>query len=70
MTMTISIIDGRQLLTTQQLAAETGTSPGHWANLRSQDRSPIAYIVLGRSVRYKRADVDEYLAAHTVAVAA
>lgn len=51
------------LLTTIEVAALLGISPGRLRNLRSQGRAPRA-VKIGKSVRWKLADVRSYVAAH------
>lgn len=50
-----------EYLTTKQVAALTNTSEGFWNNLRSTGGGP-AYIKLAHAIRYRRADVDAWLA--------
>lgn len=50
-----------EYISTKQLAAYTGLSEPYWANLRSQGGGP-AYIKLAKHVRYRRAEVDRWLA--------
>ena len=47
------------LLTTEDLAARWQVSTGHLANLRSAAKGP-RFARLGRSVRYRLADVEAY----------
>lgn len=56
-----------ELLTEEQLAVLWGTTPRHIRRLRVEAGLP--YIKLGRLVRFDRADVDAWLAAHKVASA-
>lgn len=48
-------------LSTDQLATMTGLSKRYWADLRSTGGGP-AYIKLAKHVRYRRAEVDRWLA--------
>jgi hypothetical protein len=45
------------LLTEAELAKHLRVTPGTLANQRSEGRSPIPYIKVGRQVRYRRNDV-------------
>jgi excisionase family DNA binding protein len=55
-----------RLLTLGDVAERLNTTPRHVRRLVFERR--IAYRKLGRYVRFHPADVDEYIAAHRVAV--
>jgi predicted DNA-binding transcriptional regulator AlpA len=50
----------KQYLTTKELAKMTGTSPGHWHNLRHLGGGP-KFFKIGAAVRYKLSDVEAWL---------
>lgn len=54
------------LMTTEQLAKLLSTKPESIAAARAAGRLQLPYIKLDRLVRYRREDVDAFLAAHTV----
>jgi predicted DNA-binding transcriptional regulator AlpA len=49
-----------ELLTTAQLAKETNTADITWVMMRVEGRGP-RFCKIGRSVRYRRSDITEYL---------
>ena len=49
-----------EMITTAQLADETNSAPITWVMMRVAGRGPRFYKI-GRSVRYSRADIREYL---------
>ena len=51
------------LITTEQLAKLTNTAPITWVIARGEGRGP-KYLKIGRSVRYRRSDVEEFLRAN------
>lgn len=57
--------DPLELLTTEQAAARTGLSANTLLKHRKQ-RKGIPWVKLGRTVRYRTADVEEYFLAQTV----
>jgi predicted DNA-binding transcriptional regulator AlpA len=52
------------LLNQAQLAALLGKSE-YWVERCRWDGSGVPYVKIGRSVRYRRSDVDKFLSAHT-----
>ena len=56
----------KQLLIPNEAAAFLSVSVETLAQWRSQRRGP-AYVKLGRAVRYRAHDLEEYLVEHTVA---
>ncbi len=58
-----------EYLTTKELAKMTGTSPGHWHNLRHTGGGPT-FIKIGAAVRYKLSDVEAWLEARKFSNAA
>ncbi len=63
--MPIAMTDVLELLTTQQAAARTGLSINTLLKHRKQNRG-MPFVRLGRTVRYRTADVEAYLIAQTV----
>jgi excisionase family DNA binding protein len=59
-------VDIRELLTTQEAADFLGISPGSLEVWRSTKRYAIPYIKCGRLVRYRRSDLEAWLASRTV----
>lgn len=55
-----------QLLTNDEAAALLRVSPGTLDVWRCIKRYQIAYIKVGRSVRYRRSDLEEWLRKRTV----
>jgi predicted DNA-binding transcriptional regulator AlpA len=56
-----------QLLNESQLWNEYGLTIAWQQRVRREGRGP-AFLKLGKMVRYRRADIEAYLAAHTVEV--
>jgi Helix-turn-helix domain len=54
------------LLTTEQAAKVLGTTPGTLNTWRCVKRYPLAYIKIGRSVKYRRSDLVEFCNARRV----
>lgn len=54
------------LLTEIEAAAKLGIKPETLQNWRSTKRYPLAYLKIGRSVRYRNSDLDRFLASRTV----
>ena len=57
--------DPDALLTRTQAAAYLGMSPATLATWACTHRQDIPYIKLGRSVRYRRQDLDDFLLRNT-----
>jgi excisionase family DNA binding protein len=57
--------DHSKLLTTNELAGELGIHPVTLASWRLIDGRGPAFVKLGSSVRYRRADVVAWLSANT-----
>jgi predicted DNA-binding transcriptional regulator AlpA len=53
----------RDLAKAAEVAAYLQTTPAHLANLRYLGKGP-AWVQLGRSIRYRWADVDAWVAAN------
>jgi predicted DNA-binding transcriptional regulator AlpA len=53
------------LLTDAQTTARLGLADGTLAVWRSRKRYPLPYVKLGRLVRYRARDVEDFLAART-----
>lgn len=53
------------LFTRAQAAAYLGVSPSSLATWACRQTHPIPYIKIGRSVRYRRADLDAFLEHNT-----
>lgn len=53
-------------LTERQAADHLGVSPGTLANWRSSGAVRVPFVRLGRAVRYRRSDLERFLAANTV----
>ena len=56
-----------QLLNESQLWNEYGLTIAWQRRVRREGRGP-AFLKLGKMVRYRRSDIEAYLAAHTVEV--
>jgi len=54
-------IDTNSLLDTKALAVFLSISPVTLVNLRSTGESPIAFVKIGRLVRYRYSDTQAYL---------
>ena len=63
--MPMAMTDVLELLTTEQAAARTGLSTNTLVKHRKQNRG-MPFVRLGRTVRYRTADVEAYLIAQTV----
>lgn len=63
--MPITPTDVLELLTTEQAAARTGLSINTLVKHRKQNRG-MPFVKLGRTVRYRTADVEAYLVSRTV----
>lgn len=63
--MPTALTDPLELLTTEQAAARTGLSVNTLLKHRKQRRG-MPFVRLGRTVRYRTADVEAYLIAQTV----
>jgi excisionase family DNA binding protein len=57
------------LLTTQQTADLLGVKPTTLEVWRSTARYPLAFVKVGRNVRYRRSAIEAFLEARTVAAA-
>ena len=56
------------LLSNYEAAKYLGVSPGTLEIWRSTKRYPISYIRVGRLIKYRKSDLDAFLAARTVEV--
>ncbi len=54
------------LLTREQAAAYLNVRPQTLAVWATNKRYPLAYVRVGRSVRYLRSELDQFIAARTV----
>lgn len=63
--MPMAPTDVLELLTTEQAAARTGLSINTLVKHRKQNRG-MPFVKLGRTVRYRTADVEAYLVSRTV----
>lgn len=54
------------LLTPEETAGLLGVAPGTLAVWRATRRYALKFVKVGRSVRYRRADVDAFIVARTV----
>lgn len=59
-------IPRRDLLSASEVADLLGVSISTLAIWRCTKRYPLPYLKVGRLVRYRRADVDQFLAQRTV----
>ena len=57
------------LLTEREVAALTKTSPKMWQNRRCAGDGP-AFLKIGRAVRYRRSEVEAWIAAQSASKAA
>ena len=64
-TASINTPDGDELMTTDQLAHETRTAKITWVMRRVEGRGP-RFLKIGRSVRYRRSDIQRYLSENNV----
>jgi excisionase family DNA binding protein len=55
------------LLNTKEVAVLLGVAPGSLNVWRATRRYPLPYIKVGRHVRYRLSDVQEFLRSRTVA---
>ena len=55
-----------ELLDAQQAAAVLQVTPGTLMVWRSTKRYPLAYVRVGRSVRYRVSDIERFLATRTM----
>ncbi len=58
-----------ELLNEQQAADFLGVSPGTLSVWRSTKRYPLPYLKVGRLVKYRRSDLEQWLASRTVSCA-
>lgn len=63
--MNFQIGPGDPLLRAREVADWLGTTEGRLANLRCSGYGP-SFVKIGHSVRYRRSDVEAYLASNTV----
>jgi len=63
--MSVADIDPLELLTKKQAAARTGFSE-HTLDRHRKEGKGIPYVRIGRTIRYRSADVAKYLAEHRV----
>ena len=54
-----------QLRTTKQAAAELGMSPGTLAVWRCRKKQSLAYVRVGRAIRYSSQEIQRFIAANT-----
>ena len=52
----------REYMTVEDLAADFQTSTAFWNDLRSQGGGPVYLKLSGKAVRYRKSDVDKWLA--------
>ncbi len=64
--MTTAITSPDDLLTRSQAAEVLGVSSGTLAVWASTRRYPLPYIKIGRSVRYRRSDIQAWVESRTV----
>lgn len=64
-TLNTQIVPADSLLRAREVAAWLGTTEGRLANLRCLGLGP-SFVKIGHSVRYRRSDVEAYIAANTV----
>lgn len=60
----IAPIEG--LLTTREAAKLLGVTENAMRHWRRSKRLPLAYIRIGRSVRYRRSDIAEFIEVHRI----
>ena len=53
-------MEAQEMLTPEQMSEQYGNSVQYWAKLRLYGGGP-EYFKIGRSVRYRRADVETWL---------
>ena len=68
MTTTVPPLHGR-LYDERAAAAYLGVSPGTLSVWRCVRRYPLAYVKVGRSVKYRLVDLDRFIAERTVGAA-
>lgn len=66
MALTIFRSHVRELITRKEAASLLGIKDQTLAKWASVKRYDLPYIKVGKSVRYRRADIDQYLARNTV----
>ena len=64
--MSTSVFDPPELLTAEQAAEYLGVRPQTLAVWRLTKRYPLAYLKVGRLVKYRREDLDRFLVERTV----
>lgn len=64
--MSIEIFDPPELLDANQAAEYLGTTAGTLGVWRCTRRYALPYIKIGRRVKYRREDLDRFLAERTV----
>lgn len=62
----MALLNAHEFLTPIQAAEYLGVTVETLALWRCTKRYPIAYARIGRSIRYKRADLDAFIASRTV----
>jgi hypothetical protein len=55
-----------ELLTNQQAATYLGVAPNSLAVWRTTKRYPIKYVKVGRLVKYRLSDLNEFLESRTI----
>ena len=60
------MIETKILLTQQEAAAYLGTTVGTLNVWRHFGKNTIPFVRLGRSIRYRKSDLDEWIEAHIV----
>jgi excisionase family DNA binding protein len=55
-----------ELLSTEQAAQALGVTPGTLTVWRSTKRYPLKFVRIGRNVRYRPADIEEFIDKRTV----
>ncbi len=64
---TSNTLPSETLLTALQAATMLGVRPGTLEQWRSQARYGLPYVKVGRLVRYRRSDIEAFLARRTMA---
>jgi predicted DNA-binding transcriptional regulator AlpA len=59
--------EGDELLDEKETAAILGTTAGTLQVWRSTKRYPLPYVKVGRSVRYKRSAIADFITSRTIA---
>lgn len=59
-------MNDEQLMNRKEAARYLGVSPGTLANWKSNGRVKIPCFFVGRSIRYRKSDLDAYLDAHKI----